>query len=284
MKTNYIYEPYHNEIVCNYKKTKGYQTYPYHRHNGCEIYYFMQGNINLYIEENCYHPQPGELAILPPNCLHRIVSLDEQIYERVTINIKESVFERLSTATTDLSACFHADRVLEPTPFQLPAKLQGQFLQFCNGLEEALHLNVYGADIMTQVYLSQLLLMVNQAYQQCYSNKNNLMPPLVKDTMKYIQEHLEQQITVEELSQYFYQSQTSVSRLFKKHTGLTLREYILDCRIEHAKKMLLAGHSVSEACYASGFHDYANFIRSFKKVVGLAPGKYKLRMLSREFR
>lgn len=275
MKNGYIYEPYYSEVLCNYKKTKGYQTYPYHRHNGYEIYYFIQGNINLYIEDKCYLPRPGDLAILAPNCLHRIVSLDEQAYERITINIKESVLERLSTATTDLAACFHTGNLREQAPIQLPDEMRGKFVSLTGALEEALGSHGYGADIMIQVYLSQILLLINKTYQQCSAMQNNIMPPVVKDTMNYIQENLDQEITVADLSGHFYRSATYISRLFKKHTGLTLREYILDCRIEHAKKMLCAGHSVSEACYESGFHDYANFIRSFKKVVGVAPGKYR---------
>ncbi|MBQ3028199.1 MAG: AraC family transcriptional regulator, partial [Lachnospiraceae bacterium] len=42
-----------------------------------------------------------------------------------------------------------------------------------------------------------------------------------------------------------------------------------------AKALLQEGASVTEACYRSGFNDYANFIRSFKKVTGVSPGKYR---------
>ncbi len=275
MKANYTYEPYRNEIMCNYKKTKGCQTYPYHRHNGYEIYYFIQGNIYLYIEDQRYLPQMGDLAIIPPNCFHRIVSLDEQTYERITINIKETVVNRLSTTDTDLSACFHSFLPHNPPPVHLPVKSREQFTELAHSLENMLNSKEYGSDIMTNVYLSQLLLLTNYCFQQNYSLKNNIMPSLIKDIMKYIRGNLQNDFTINDLSQAFYSNPTYISRMFKKHTGLTLREYILDCRIEHAKKMLHLGHSVSEACYGSGFHDYANFIRSFKNVVGIPPGKYK---------
>lgn len=61
---------------------------------------------------------------------------------------------------------------------------------------------------------------------------------------------------------------------FKKYTGLTLREYIADLKIEEAKKLLLSGENVSDACCKSGFSDYSNFIRTFTKATGLSPGKY----------
>ncbi|WP_159413111.1 helix-turn-helix transcriptional regulator [Ruminiclostridium josui] len=55
---------------------------------------------------------------------------------------------------------------------------------------------------------------------------------------------------------------------------MTLREYILDRRIEEAKRLLSNGENVSEACCKSGFSNYSNFIRSFTKLVGISPGKY----------
>ena len=45
---------------------------------------------------------------------------------------------------------------------------------------------------------------------------------------------------------------------------------------EEAKKLLKNGHSVSDTAMLCGYHDYANFIRSFKKSVGVSPGKYAI--------
>ncbi|WP_313960282.1 helix-turn-helix domain-containing protein [Paenibacillus xylanexedens] len=60
----------------------------------------------------------------------------------------------------------------------------------------------------------------------------------------------------------------------QKTTGLTIRNYILNRRIELAQICLSEGMSITEACYRSGFGDYANFIRSFTKIVGTSPGKF----------
>ena len=47
-------------------------------------------------------------------------------------------------------------------------------------------------------------------------------------------------------------------------------------KLAETKKYLFLGKSIKEACVLSGFHDYANFIRSFKKSVGVSPGKYAM--------
>ncbi|MNI52906.1 HTH-type transcriptional activator Btr [compost metagenome] len=100
------------------------------------------------------------------------------------------------------------------------------------------------------------------------------MPELVRKTMDYIEAHLGQNITLEQLAGIFHLNSTYISRQFKKHTGLTLRSYILDRRVSLAKSYLSEGLSITEACYQSGFSDYANFIRSFTRIAGISPGRF----------
>ena len=65
-----------------------------------------------------------------------------------------------------------------------------------------------------------------------------------------------------------------MSAQFKRHTGFTIRDYFLNLKVSKACELLRNGADVKEACYRSGFRDYANFIRSFKKLTGSTPGKY----------
>lgn len=94
-------------------------------------------------------------------------------------------------------------------------------------------------------------------------------------TMQYIETHLNEPIRLCVLAKRLSVSEGYLSSQFKHHTGLTLRSYLLDRKINSAKKLLQQGVSVTDTCYLSGFNDYANFIRSFKQVVGISPGKYK---------
>ena len=45
-------------------------------------------------------------------------------------------------------------------------------------------------------------------------------------------------------------------------------------RILESQKMLDAGVSISDACYASGFNNMSTYISSFKKVIGVLPSRY----------
>jgi AraC-like DNA-binding protein/mannose-6-phosphate isomerase-like protein (cupin superfamily) len=269
----FTYEPITEEIVCQYKKTSDNPTFTYHRHDGYEIYLFLKGNILFYQEDHCYVLSAGDLILLAPSRLHRVVSDTDSDYERIVISIAPAFLDALSTENTDLKACFVAKEAMS-RPITLNEEQISRFKTYSEELAHALLRQEYGWDIRARICASELLLLVNEC-QKNISSAPNVMPDIVKYVMRYIQENLTTQISLENLAKSHYMSRTQVSRIFKKHTGLTLRNYILDQRIQRAKQLLMTDKNVSEACYDSGFADYSNFIRSFKKGVGMSPGQYK---------
>ena len=104
--------------------------------------------------------------------------------------------------------------------------------------------------------------------------KNNIDDRLVKKAISYINSNFSENINLETIAGELYISVNQLCRIFKKNLGTTVTKYIAGKRISEAKKLLKNGHSVSDTAMLCGYHDYANFIRSFKKSVGVSPGKY----------
>ena len=66
------------------------------------------------------------------------------------------------------------------------------------------------------------------------------------------------------------------STLFKRQTGIQLRDYIVQVRIEKAKEFLNGtDKKIMEIAFESGYQDTAHFNRAFKKVVGMSPSQYR---------
>ena len=61
----------------------------------------------------------------------------------------------------------------------------------------------------------------------------------------------------------------------KQRSDSTIHEHILFKRINKAKQLLREGSTVTDTCQLAGFNDYSNFIRTFKKAVGLPPRQYQ---------
>ena len=96
----------------------------------------------------------------------------------------------------------------------------------------------------------------------------------IKVAIRYIEDHLHQPITLEDLSRACSTSPNYFCSLFKEVTGKTPGEYITALRMETASKLLLAGNSVADTAFACGFRDVSYFISVFRKRVGVSPKQY----------
>jgi AraC-like DNA-binding protein len=100
-------------------------------------------------------------------------------------------------------------------------------------------------------------------------------PAALIPILDYIDSHLDADLTLGALGRRFYMNPSHLSRLFKKGTGSNIHEFIIYKRISQAKKLLGDGCGVTETCSRCGFNDYANFLRMFKRKVGVSPGRYR---------
>lgn len=94
------------------------------------------------------------------------------------------------------------------------------------------------------------------------------------EIMTYINEHISETLSICNIAEHFFLSTSYLSVIFKKETGMTINKYITSQRIMLAKVRLSEGHSVTETCELCGFKDYSNFLKVFKKTVGISPKIY----------
>lgn len=97
----------------------------------------------------------------------------------------------------------------------------------------------------------------------------------------YINHQYESDLNLDSLSKAHFISKYHLLRLFKKYYGLTPRQYLIDRRIEEAKKHLKNGMSVTETCFAVGFNSLGSFSVLFKTRTGRSPAQFRNEQLSR---
>lgn len=94
--------------------------------------------------------------------------------------------------------------------------------------------------------------------------------------LEYIKDHLHEHLDRSTLANSISISPAYFSVLFKKHTGLTLTDYILKLRLDRAKEILRdSSMKVSDVARIVGFADPYYFTRMFKKEIGLSPREYR---------
>lgn len=106
--------------------------------------------------------------------------------------------------------------------------------------------------------------------------KGGLAPYRMKRVTDFIQAHLEKDITLIELARDVGLSPSHFCSLFRKTSGKTPHQFVLHCRIQHAKSLLAQpSHSILDVALASGFRTHQHFSRIFRRQVGIPPSSYR---------
>ncbi|GGI46363.1 hypothetical protein GCM10008018_16720 [Paenibacillus marchantiophytorum] len=94
--------------------------------------------------------------------------------------------------------------------------------------------------------------------------------------LDYIENHLQEQMTREDIAHFVHFHPSYLSRFFRKKTGWSLSEYIVSQRIEHAKTMLAQSElRISHIMNRLGYDNLSHFTRTFKKLTGYTPLQYR---------
>lgn len=101
---------------------------------------------------------------------------------------------------------------------------------------------------------------------------------ITTEIMDWIENNLEHRISLEDISKVSGYSNWHFQRLFKKHTGKNLGDYILERKLKKSYNLLSTTKlSVFAVSCAVGFKTQQSFNRSFKKCYGISPGKIKMK-------
>ena len=98
----------------------------------------------------------------------------------------------------------------------------------------------------------------------------------ISKAKEYIAQHYMEEIKLEDMAAVVAMTPPAFSRFFKKHSGRSPMDYIIDVRLGVAARMLVdTSISISEICYSCGFNNLSNFNRSFKGRRGYTPRDFR---------
>jgi AraC-like DNA-binding protein len=90
----------------------------------------------------------------------------------------------------------------------------------------------------------------------------------------YLDEHYEQDVTLDELGQVAALSPYYLVRVFHREVGLPPHAYLASVRIRRAQDLLAAGSPIAEVAYATGFSSQSHLTNTFKRFIGVTPSQY----------
>lgn len=252
---------------------KKYEKLMHIHDNGCELLLFLAGEANYFLETSIYSMKPGDVLLIPPNTIHGYLTREDSSYERIPLHIQLNLLISLSTAQTSLLEVFQDSK--HPIIHLNDDEVE-QFIQHTDTIIRAEKEKAYGHDILSQAHLLFLLLIINTAYRNTYAAASNMdiSPKVIRNAIDYINLHLTEDLTVQRIADCLNISSSRLSHLFKEYTGSSIWRYVMAKRLVLARSLLLEGKSVIDACYESGFRDYAHFNKTFSKAFHISPGRF----------
>ncbi len=103
----------------------------------------------------------------------------------------------------------------------------------------------------------------------------NPQSDFAKEVCRYIEQHLDEPITLDRLGKAFRQSPFHLQRRFKAALGITPREYADSCRLRQLKRNLQAGDNVTRAMYDAGYGSSSRLYEKTASQLGMTPDKYR---------
>lgn len=122
---------------------------------------------------------------------------------------------------------------------------------------------------------------IAELYGQIYKREiiettASLQKQFYLDVMDYVQQNKTKNLKVKDVASYFGYNEKYLSHLFTKHSGRSLKEYIMEVKIEGVNYLLTdTNESIANIGLAFGFTDSNNFSRFYKRYTGLTPSEYR---------
>lgn len=257
-----------------------------HSHLALEIDLFGEGCRGTYvIGDREYSIGPGDIFVLRSNEEHSIIHMEDK---------KNCICTGLQ---------FSPDFIWSPSNELCDMKyVYSMFADFNNGFNHKLdrdkensvkirmllkdivdEFNQEGLEysLMVKVKLISILILLARNYDIIIPNhpiphikRENRMH--IESSMNYIDTHLDEPLTLEQIAAVAAMSPSYFSQLFKSLNGFSPWEYIVEKRIELAEMLLLSTEeSVLDIVFKCGFNNTTNFNRAFKKITGVSPREYR---------
>ena len=250
-----------------------------HFHDFYECSLLLSGKLSYQIESVSFAEQPGDLLLIGPNQLHRPLFIHgAEAYERIVFWLSRPFVEKLSSAGSDLSACFFGGR---DGAIRLGGAVRTQITRLLFELLAATQGELFGRDVLCRSIAASLLVYLNRITQ----GESSLLPraevrisPLVQQVSDYLDAHLSETITLDEIAQTVFLSKYYLERRFKEETGASIYQMLLQKRMIRARNLMREGQPMTTIALSCGFSDYSGFYKAFRNEYGVSPREYLAQM------
>lgn len=227
-------------------------------HKSYEMLYVYEGSLSVTLRSDMFSLQPHDLILYHADAVD--ITIDSPCSYLTTIF---DINQRKPLHI--LNQPFHCTSELQQTLWKL--------------LIESFANSYYTKTLMV-CYLQESLLLLMQFYEKIshetlLSDTRLPMNDLLSEILAYMNKHIAEPITIEEICHEFYLSRSSLQALFKTHLNSSPKNFLLNIKLQKSKELIRENqYTISEIAYMLGFSSIHYFSRLFKKYFNTTPSAY----------
>lgn len=256
-----------------------------------EIWYVAHGSGLLYFDKHEIKVNVGDIFLIEPNKEHFFMSVQDP--EELHVELYHCKFDPVALygIPTDCSSIYNLAIAfsfhhqifgpLRSIPYLILADTNDNNIR--NILIRLIHeytSRPTGYGNMMLAYLNELITLLFRKYEEKMTGIKSGIPennnPVITLVIRYIQYNIHNELSLEGISNYFYMSNSYLSKLFKKHTGVTILDYIQKLRIEKACDLLKnTDRTIEGIADRIGYSSNSYFQKIFKSKIGMTMYEYR---------
>ena len=221
-----------------------------------------------------YRVQKGDIILIAPGVSHRplLPAHMSEPYVRDVVWISPEFMEGLTRSFPLIAPDAGNYAALLRTDSTWQEYISALFR---NGIQEAEH-QAPGWEMVLAGNTIQLIALLYRAFMEHSAAPLQAeKPELLNRIMAYVEAHLEEKITLQDMARKFYVSESTISHSFREKMGISFYRYVTQRRLIAAKVLIAEGILLEVVGQQVGFSDYSSFYRAFRQEYGISPRQYR---------
>ena len=248
-----------------------------HYHNAFEICFLTDGEVDFFVRDQTYTAGPGDIIFVNTFEVHNRI-VNDKYCEKTLLIYRPSFLERqpgyrIPDVFSLLDSQLHGCRFIT-----LPPALRDSTERLLGDMARIYEMGRRYASVYLRAYLVIFLTSIAEHLDALL--ESGYTPPGGNDQLcgiiRYIRENLDSKLTLDMIARFARTDRFYLCRYFKKHTGLSVIDYVNRVRIVEAEKLIVQGNcSITDIGLMVGFGTISNFERAFKRCTGASPREYR---------
>ena len=266
---------YHHDFI--EPSPKAHPFYKAESHRVIELLFVLDGTMYYSIDGAQFTVNKGDIIIINAGEFHSSRASHKTACERLNLHFPPNF---LPTLKNDLISSFTKTNVYQhvlPKEFIFKTKILSTLKKIeslCKQTDKYKDLRIIS---LIQILIAEINTVIDDLLLEKY---HYITPPiatneLFQSAIDHINKNIQENLTPPIISKYLGVSESYLHRLFKKHMGISIHQYIQNQKMQLARSLLQKGHAAQNVAEMLGYEYYTTFFAQFKRVFGKSPNEFK---------